>query len=101
MGQRLDLHNVLKAIPGVTNAYFQPPATIMMTYPCIVYSRSGENARYADDEKYNRRIRYTVTVIDRNPDSDIPDHVSRLQYCRWTNHMVVENLHHDSFEIIY
>jgi len=40
-----------------------------------------------------------VTVIDRNPDSDIPDRVGDLPLTRRSSHFVADGLHHDVFTI--
>lgn len=53
--------------------YFEPPASVCMVYPCIVYSRSGASIIDADDHTYHLRTRYSLTVIDSDPDSLIPD----------------------------
>ena len=73
MAKRLDLHQELCDILATTNVYFQPPASLSMKYPCIRYSLSGIDVDHADDSNYKSDRQYTVTVIDRNPDSGIPD----------------------------
>ena len=76
MGRRLELHNLLLAALQGPHVYFQPPASVKMQYPCIVYQRVTESVDYADNLKYRNMKLYQVTVIDRNPDSPIPDRVS-------------------------
>lgn len=106
MGQRLNLHNILIGILGTTNedvsrVYFQPPETINLTYPCIVYERSRINTNFANNKPYAQQKMYTVTVIDKNPDSLIPDKISKLPMCTFSRHFTADNLNHDVFNIQY
>ena len=106
MGQRLNLHNILIDILGTTSedvsrVYFQPPETIKLTYPCVVYERSRINTNFANDNPYSQQKQYTVTVIDKNPDSLIPDKISKLPMCTFSRHFTADNLNHDVFNIQY
>lgn len=101
MNNRLELHRILSNIPGVKKAYFQPPATVKMTYPCIVYELNNMDTQYADDKPYSVMKGYTITVIDADPDSEIKDHVALLPYCRFDRHFYVDNLNHDTFKLYY
>ena len=101
MGRRLELHELLCETLGSRNVYFQPPATISMSYPAIVYKRSDIQNTHADNAPYLQTTAYDVTVIDRNPDSAIVEAVSRLPYCRFNRHFNSENLNHDVFVIYY
>ena len=80
MGSRLDLQTRLESIPGVRKVYFQPPESIKIDYPCIIYERSRINTKFADNLHYIDKTGYTVTVIDRNPDSAIPAYVGQFEY---------------------
>lgn len=103
MGQRLNLHLVLKAIPGVEEAYFQPDQNVNLQYPCIVYERSSinVNAAHADNIKYWQKKRYSVTVIDRNPDSPIVDAVGELPYTELERFFVTDGLNHTVFQTFF
>ena len=72
-----------------------------MEYPCIVYSKDAEATRYADDLPYSRTARYQVTVIDEDPDSELPDKVGNLPLCSFEQHFVVDNLHHNVFSLYF
>jgi hypothetical protein len=96
---RLQLHSKLLTI--VPNVYFQQPPSTGMTYPCIVYKREAESTEYANNTLYNRKKRYMVEVIDRNPDSTIPDAVSKLPYCSFSRFFVVGNLNHDVYSLYF
>ncbi len=101
MAPRLDLQQILVSILGSSNVYFQPPPTIQMKYPSIVYKRDGENTDFADDKPYKRMKRYLVTVIDRNPDSEIPDRIAQLPRCVFDRFYTAENLNHDVYRLFF
>lgn len=101
MGQRLQLQSLLEGILGSEHVYFQPPATVELEYPCIVYHRDRADTEYADDIPYVRTKKYQVTVIDRNPDSVIPDNVAKLPLCNSSRFYTAFNLNHDVFDLYY
>lgn len=99
MASRLQLHEVLCTILGTRNVYFQPPASVQMQYPAIVYSRKAIENLHANNNPYLQSPAYEVTVIDRNPDSKIVEEVSKLPLCRFDRHFTSDNLNHDVFTI--
>lgn len=99
MGQRIDLQSVLENI--VPHVYFQPPETMKLVYPCIVYSLDNIDISHADNLPYKHLKKYQITIIDKNPDSSLPDTVSKLRSCRFSRHFTVDNLHHFAFTIYY
>lgn len=101
MGRRLDLQAVLVELLGSDNVYFQPPANVTMKYPCIVYRRDNIHTNYADNESYLVTKRYQVTVIDQNPDSELPDKVSKLPACSFDRFFTADNLNHDIFSLFF
>jgi hypothetical protein len=101
MGQRLDLHELLITLLGSGNVYFQPPPTVQMKYPCIVYELNDINTDFANDKPYNRHKNYLVTVIDRNPDSSLPDRVGELPLSNFDRFYTAENLNHNVFRLFY
>jgi hypothetical protein len=101
MGQRLDLHEILKGIAGVAEAYFQPPNGTDMVYPCITYQRDDSYTEFANNKLYFGKKRYSVTVIDRDPDSTIPDAVEALPYTRFDRFFVVDGLNHTAFQTFF
>lgn len=97
--RRLKLHDeLLKICP---NVYFNPPETVKMNYPCIVYNRSNGNTTFADNNPYTFRVNYQITVIDRDPDSEIIDKVAMLPTCRYDRHYKADKLNHDVFDIYF
>lgn len=101
MASRLELHELLCEVLGSRHVYFQPPSSIKMVYPAIVYSRNDINNKFADDSVYNQSWHYTITVIDEDPDSEIVERVSKLPQCGFDRHFTSDNLNHDTFTIYY
>jgi len=101
MEKRLELHEKLCDTLGSRQVYFQPPPSIKMLYPCIVYTWSRLRTRFANGRMYAKKKEYTVTVIDPNPDSSIPDRVLSLPFCSFNRHFTADNLNHDVFQIHY
>ena len=101
MGSRLELQEVLEGILGSDEVYFQPPESVKMSYPAIVYNLSFIQTRYANDGVYEQHREYLVTVVDRDPDSDILNKISRLPHCRFSRHYTADNLNHYVFALHY
>lgn len=101
MAPRLELQALLEVILGSTNVYFQPPASNLMSYPAIVYSKDDEDIKRAGNNLYQITKRYQVTVIDKNPDSDIPGKVAALPMCTFDRHYTAQNLNHDVYNLYF
>ena len=99
--KRLELQTLLSGLEGVEEAYFQPKPNVNLQYPCIVYKLDYVNTEFAGNLPYNRRKRYLVTVIDRNPDTSIPDLVGELPLCSFERSMVVADLNHYIFNLYF
>ncbi len=99
MTDRADLQKALEFILGSRNVYFQPPASLKMSYPAIVYSRSDIRNTHADNDVYRQDDLYEITVIDKNPDSEVTRRLSRLTKCKFVRHYVADNLNHDVFSL--
>jgi len=101
MGTRLELQASLEELLGSRNVYFQPPTSVTMSYPAIVYNRDYQSVFFADNGPYTRRLRYQVTVIDPNPDSLIPDRVAELPMTTLVRHFTLDNLNHDIYDVYF
>ena len=101
MDQRQNLQTILETLLGSRNVYFQPPATLRMKYPCIVYSRDQMDTKFANNGTYARKIGYQVTYIDQNPDSDIPHKIADLPLCKHKTFFTADNLNHDVFTLFF
>lgn len=99
MAPRLQLHSLLESF--VDKVYFQPPVNISLEYPCIIYKRDYAETEFADNVPYNHVTRYMVTVIDRDPDSDIPGKIAGLPMSLFTRFFTVDNLNHDVYRVFF
>lgn len=99
--RRKQLHQLLTDVLGSKNVYFQPPESIKLKYPCILYSLDDIDLRYADDIPYIYKRRYSITVIDRDPDGVVKDKVSELKACGFERQYTADNLYHYVFNITY
>lgn len=95
------LENILSNRGLEKNVYFQPPETLKMSYPCIVYHRQYMTKIPADNIKYLTDRQYRIIYIDRSPISEVIEDLLNLPYCRFMSHSVVENLNQDAFEIYF
>lgn len=98
--RRYDLQKRLVDILGSPNVYYQPPANVKMSYPCIVYDLGDIETRHANDSLYQHMSRYQVTVITRDPDSELPLRLLQMRYVSFDRTFVVDGLTHTSF-ILY
>lgn len=99
--RREELHSILLNLIDPKNVYFQPPNNLQLNYPCIIYNRETAVSEFADNSTYRYIKRYEVTVIDRNPDSRIPDKVAHLPMTTHSRWFAVDNLNHDVFTLYF
>lgn len=97
MDRRLTLNQLLHSCAD--NVYFQPPENLKLKYPCVIYELEKIEAIYANDSPYIATDRYSLTVIDRDPESAVTRKIALLPMCRHERHFVSDNLHHDVFTI--
>ena len=94
MASRLKLHEVLIDILESKNVYYEPPSSLLMKYPAIVYSLDDIDKRYADNNTYNQKLSYALTLITDDPDDSKIIELSALKSCRFDRSYVADNLHH-------
>ena len=105
--RRLKLHDILCKILECPNegfdcrVYFQPPTSVKMKYPAIVYGRDDIENAYANNGVYLSQMRYSVTVMDKDPDSPIVGKVASLPTSRFNRHYEKDNLNHDVYTIYF
>ena len=100
--RRLKLHTQLCEILGSNHVYYQPPASVKMKYPAIVYQRNTNRKFSANNKRYLSFDSYDVTYIDSNPDSDIPDILEdSFELIRRQTRYVADNLYHDPYYLYF
>lgn len=102
MASRLQLHEELCGILGSRNVYYQPPRSVQMKYPCIVYSKAGVDKNNANDKIYIKTNSYDGMVIDYDPDSTIADDIlEHFPMCNLSDGYTADNLNHRPFKLYY
>ena len=102
MASRLELQDEFETLLGSDHVYFQPPASVRIQYPCIIYSLTNINDRRADNMAYNLNNAYEVTYIDKNPDNNMKTQmIQHFQRCRFNRFYTYENLNHYVFILYY
>ena len=100
MASRLELHALLKAI--LPDVYYQPPESLKLKYPCIVYSLNRIDPQYADNDVYSKARSYQIILIHKNPDNTEVDAIADLPRCRMDRAPYVSNnLYHYPFTIYF
>lgn len=100
MANRLELHTELLTFHP--NVYFQPPSTIQMTYPCIVYNKTGKDKKFGNNGVYLSKQEYNLMVIEKDPDSVVADNIEKhFQYCAIDQYYTVDNLNHTTLTLYY
>ena len=102
MASRLDLQTELESLLGSEYVYFQPPESIKLHYPCIIYKKANWGINHADNFAYKSIPHYQVTIIDRDPDANwdkkMLDHFPYVSISSFFN---TENLYHWVFGLYY
>lgn len=82
--------------------YFQPSESVKLKYPCIMYSLTRVYVRHADNAPFIGKDQYTVTVVDRDPDSQIAKEIlNTFRYVSFDRRYVADNLYHDVLTLYY
>lgn len=96
---RLEFHTILTSLDPDIKVYFQPPASVKLEYPCIIYKRSSIDSKHAGNKPYVLTDIYTVTVMTKDPDSLLPKAVASLEGSRFDRYYPADSLHHNVFNI--
>lgn len=98
---RTDLHAILKGILGSDNVYFQPPPTLTLKYPCIVYDRDDVDVQHADNNPYKHQCRYQITAISTTPDNPVVEELLMLPTVEFGRSFSADYLTHDTMRIYF
>lgn len=107
MSERLELQEILSNLVGITepdgdrHVYFQPPPSVRIKYPAIVYKLKDIDNLHANDGIYLQNTAYEATVIDPEPDAVLFEKVAKLPYSRFDRFYPKDNLNHYVFTIYY
>lgn len=101
MGSRIELQFILQGILGSSNVYFQPPESININYPAIIYELSDIETSHANNKVYRKIRKYSVTAIEKHPDSVLVDKLLELPMCEFNRHFETDNLNHNVFNLYF
>ena len=102
MDRRIELHDKLIDILGNRNVYFQPPASIQLSYPCVIYNLGTGDIKRADNSVYAYTNSYEVMFIYKRPNMEILDTMlTSFSMCSVSRVYVADNLNHYAFNLYY
>lgn len=102
MRTRLEFHQEMLDNLSTSHIYFQPPESIKLVYPCVIYKIDRNNILHADDKPYQKTVKYIVTIIDKNPDSALPSELeNRFKYVSLDRVFTKDGLNHFVYSIYY
>lgn len=101
MHNRLQLQSFLESILGSGNVYFQPPPTVKMSYPAIVYSLKKIENTHANNAVFKQETAYDVVVIDKSPEGVIMRRLTIIPKCQFESFYTADNLNHYKFTLYY
>ena len=98
---RLEIQSILENILGSRNVYYQPPASIKINYPAIIYSLESMTNDHASNGVYLTKKAYKVVYIDSNPDNEMISVLNNVIHSTFNSHYVFDNLHHYAYTIYF
>jgi hypothetical protein len=102
MASRLKLQEELEKILGSNNVYFQPPASVKLKYPCIIYNLDTTFIRRADNKMFMSYNRYHVKHIFKSLEKEKKDTLlSHFMMITHDNRIVADGLYNDDFTLYY
>ena len=99
--RRLAFRTFLAGILESENLYYSPPNGLQLKYPCIIYSLASPLVEHADNLPYYTALRWTVTIIDEDPDSLIASKFFNLPMCTFDREFQSDDLNHFVFDLYY
>lgn len=102
MGLRIDLHEELCTLLGSRNVYYEPPESLKLKYPCIIYEVNDINQIRANNRHYLDIKRYSITYVTNKNIIDITEKFFELfPTCSFDRSYVSDNLWHYVFTLSY
>ena len=102
MATRLKLQAELETLLGSENVYYQPPESVKLKYPCIVYSLDPTYTAHADNKNYIMINRYHIKHIYKSISNSLKDRL--LQHFMMISHdneMIADSMYNDDFTLYY
>lgn len=100
--RRPELHEELCTLLGSNRVYFNPPESIKLKYPCILYFHNNLNQTYANNHHYIDRDEYSITYITSDVESDMFDRfIEVFPTAKFDRSYKADNLAHYVFTLYY
>ena len=105
MGRRHDLTELLRAqFPDHVQdpekrVLFQPPATVKLEYPCIIYKLSDMPTNWSNNLPYHWERCYEMTYITRDAQDPMVEKLIALRETKFERYFSADNLHHFVYKI--
>lgn len=99
--RRLLLHNDILEFTGHA-AFYQPPPSVKLTYPCTIYNLNSIYVNSADDMSYKKMRRYQLTYITKDPTDPLVDKfLEHFKMISFSRPFVSDNLYHYVYDLYY
>lgn len=103
LSRRKKLHKIFEDVMRDRGrVYFQPPESARLSYPCSIYKLEAIPKKKADNRNYAGWEKYSMIIVDRDPDSTIAEDMLRaIPTSSFDRRFVADNLYHDVLTIYY
>lgn len=102
MASRPELQEELEEILGSKNVYFQPPASVHIKYPCIIFELSNTDVKRADNKAFIKTNRYHLKHMFKSLEKEKKDALlEHFMMISHDNRMIVDGLYNDDFTLYY
>lgn len=102
MSRRLKLQEKLEELLENRNVYYQPPDTIKINYPAIIYNKQTIDKRSADDTAYTLTDCYELIVINKLPNDELVNKLLlTFAMVSHDRHYASDGLNHDVLTLYY
>lgn len=98
---RLKLQEELETLLGVKHVYYQPPESLKIEYPAIIYSRDDIQRVAANNTAYTLHNHYQVIVVDKRPGNPVIEKILELPMSSFVRSYKADNLYHDVTSLYY
>lgn len=97
---RLSLHSELVSL--CNHVYYNPPESLKLEYPCIVYAQEPPDVRKADNKRFIVTNKWQLVVISKDVDYDLAETIAEhFEKCAISRIYKADNLQHWSLTLYY
>lgn len=101
MDRRHRLHEELVSL-GAKKTLFQPPPSVQLEYPAIIYTTKSTYTTNADNKVYTGHRFYQIELIDPDPDTPLIDALlNKFPMIKHVNNFKTSGLNHNVFDLYY